>query len=233
MTRDIFPAVTLKRLVKKAQAGDAAAFEALCRPCSATLYRVASSCLAGREAEVADALQETLMAAWKAIGSLRQPRYFKTWLVRICINSCRQLQRKQRPAVSLETVGEKAIEDALRAEGRRDDTARAVAEAESNAAFKRLVEAAGDSSALVITLYYGEGYATDEIAALLALTPEAVRQRLMRGRRRIAEALSEPPDDEGPHEPTTKSAAPGRPGQPERPRAPGEEGGPTMAASPV
>lgn len=230
MTCEPHSNVTLKRLVKRAQHGDAAAFEELCRPCSATLYRVAASCLGGNEADVADALQNTLMAAWRAIGSLQQPRYFKTWLVRICINSCRQLQRKQRPAVPLEAVDEGALDAALRSAGRVDDAARAAAEAEAGDAFRQLVQAAGESCALVITLYYGEGYSTDEIANLLALTPEAVRQRLFRGRKHIAKTLGESAEPEQPgDDPAPCNAA----GQPGRPRAPSEEDGLLKAATPA
>lgn len=93
MTPETLHRATLARLVRRAQRGDADAFERLARPCGPTLYRVAASCLHGHDADAADAVQNALIAAWRNIGSLREPRYFKTWLIRITINACRSLQR--------------------------------------------------------------------------------------------------------------------------------------------
>ncbi|MEC4176037.1 sigma-70 family RNA polymerase sigma factor [Adlercreutzia sp. R21] len=221
MTSESPHGAAVKRLVRRAQRGDAGAFESLARSCGTTLYRVAASCLGNQEADVADAIQETLVAAWRNIGSLEQPRYFKTWLIRICINACRQVQRRRRATVPLDSVGEERLDASLRAAGRVDETTRAAAAAEANAAFGRLVDAAGEAYALVITLYYGEGYSTAEIAELLSMSPEAVRQRLFRGRARIKRALAENPalahpvDHEGPARAV---------GHPSRPRAPDGEG---------
>lgn len=83
MTPETLHRATLARLVRRAQRGDADAFERLARPCGPTLYRVAASCLHGHDADAADAVQNALIAAWRNIGSLREPRYFKTWLIRI------------------------------------------------------------------------------------------------------------------------------------------------------
>lgn len=92
MTIDSLDIRTIKRLTRKAQRDDEHAFESLAYALSASLYRVAASCLSSNEADIADALQDTLIAAWNSIHTLRQSRYFKTWLIRICINSCRQIQ---------------------------------------------------------------------------------------------------------------------------------------------
>lgn len=73
--------------------------------------------------------------------------------------------------------------------GSSDETTRAAAASDADASFRALVAAAGEGCALAITLYYGEGYSTAEIAELLDTTAENVRQRLSRGRKRIARAL--------------------------------------------
>lgn len=230
MTPETLHATALKRLVKRAQRGDAAAFENLARSCGTTLYRVAASCLAGNEADIADALQETLLAAWRALDTLNEPRYFKTWLVRICINACHQVHRKRRPDVPLEAVSEARLDANLRADGRMDNAMQAAADAEANAAFQQLVTAAGEAYALVITLYYGEGYSAAEIADLLGTTPENVRQRLHRGRQRIARALGEAAP---PLQPTSNAQTPQNARLPQLPRAPAGDDPFMQAANPA
>lgn len=218
MTKHTIPHA--RRLVKRARLGDAAAFEELVRPCRDTLYRVAASALGVREADagdVADALQTTLIAAWRGIGEVREPRYFKTWLVRICINQCRQIQRQRKPSVPLEALSEERLDAQLRSAGARDDAAQAREAAEADEKFARLVALAGEANALAMTLYYGEGYSTTEIAELLELTPEGVRQRLFRGRKRIARALGA--DEEAGEEAEEAPALPSR-RRAGRPRAP-------------
>ena len=56
MTPETLHRATLARLVRRAQRGDADAFERLARPCGPTLYRVAASCLHGHDADAADAV---------------------------------------------------------------------------------------------------------------------------------------------------------------------------------
>ena len=114
MTPETLHRATLARLVCRAQRGDADAFERLARPCGPTLYRVAASCLHGHDADAADAVQNALIAAWRNIGSLREPRYFKTWLIRITINACRSLQRARATTVPLEAVDEERLDASLR-----------------------------------------------------------------------------------------------------------------------
>lgn len=233
MTPETLHRATLARLVRRAQSGDADAFERLARPCGPTLYRVAASCLGARDADVADAVQSALIAAWRNIGSLREPRHFKTWLVRITINACRQMQRGRAATVPLEAVGEERLDASLREAGRTDEAASDAAAHDADASFRALVAAAGEGCALAITLYYGEGYNTAEIAELLDTTAENVRQRLFRGRKRIERALggdpraAAPASDDG----STPSR---RVERQERPRAPAEGDMPLMqAVSPV
>ena len=77
----------LPRLVRKSQKGDREAFTQLLLECEQMLSRVAMAILRDPE-DAADAVQDAVLAAWESLGQLRQPRYFKTWLVRILRNKC-------------------------------------------------------------------------------------------------------------------------------------------------
>ena len=65
-----------------------------------TLYRVSYSILP-EKCDREDAVQSCLEKAWKRRRALREERYLKTWLVRILINECHNVYRRQRRYVPL------------------------------------------------------------------------------------------------------------------------------------
>jgi RNA polymerase sigma-70 factor (TIGR02960 family) len=79
-------------LLGRAQAGDQQAFEELTGEYRHELqvhcYRVLGS---AQDAE--DALQETLLAAWQAIGTFEERASIRTWLYRIATNRCLNMLR--------------------------------------------------------------------------------------------------------------------------------------------
>lgn len=154
--------------VNRARQGDRDAFAALMERCQPDLYRVARGYFSS-PADIADAIQETILACWEHLPELRQPRYFKTWLIRILINKCTDLQRAGRRWVPL---------DQLPPEAERDDAGEA-------RAFAELLELLDEIYRPVFLLYYGEGYKVREIGAILGLTGEAVKSRLRRGRTQL------------------------------------------------
>ena len=66
-----------------------------------TLYHVAKTLLLS-DADCKDAIQEAIVKAFSSLHTLRQDSYAKTWLVRILINECYTLIRRQKRTVSLE-----------------------------------------------------------------------------------------------------------------------------------
>lgn len=87
-----------------------------------------------------------------------------------------------------------------------------------NEEFLALVHAAGDANAPAVALFYGEGCTVREIAAVLGISEEAVRQRLSRGRKRIAASLAHgetvprpQPAKDAPQPPTASGAGPRAP----------------------
>ena len=72
-------------LVKRAIKGDRQAFENLIDMYSDRLYREAYlKCK--HEDDAKEIIQETIYKAYRNIGTLREPKYFKTWISRILIN---------------------------------------------------------------------------------------------------------------------------------------------------
>ena len=79
--------------VARARSGDAAAFEALVEARVGSMTRTAMAIL-GREDEARDAVQDTLVTAWRELASLRDPAAFDAWLTRILVNRCRRGLRR-------------------------------------------------------------------------------------------------------------------------------------------
>ena len=67
-------------------------FGAKVRACRTDLFRVSVSILRSRE-DAEDAVAEAVLRAWEKRDTLREERYFETWLIRICINTSRGMLR--------------------------------------------------------------------------------------------------------------------------------------------
>ncbi|NLG20416.1 MAG: RNA polymerase sigma factor [Actinomycetales bacterium] len=88
-------AATEQELVAAASRGDHAAFETLITEHKTLVWAV---CLrvTGNQHDAEDALQETLLAAWRGIGSFRGRSRFGTWLYRIASNAALHQARRRR-----------------------------------------------------------------------------------------------------------------------------------------
>ena len=74
-------------LVRRAQQGDAEAFDSLARMVGDRCLAVAVRIL--RDVDLAeDAVQTALIAAWRELRALRDPSRFEPWLHRILTNAC-------------------------------------------------------------------------------------------------------------------------------------------------
>ena len=160
----------MEKWVRKAQQGDKEAFLALLRENELALYRTAKAIL-HREEDVEDAVQEAVCRAFYKLGTLRQPRYFKTWMTRIVINCCYDLLREQRGLVPLELLPEEGWED----------------ERETAMDVRESLAALGENDRLILTLYYLNDISVRDISRLLSISEGAVKQRLVHGRGKFRE----------------------------------------------
>ncbi len=155
-------------LVKKAQRGDAEAFIALMEENKQGMYKVAKGFLRNEE-DVADVMQETVLDCYEKIGTLKQSAYFKTWMIRILMNNCKDMIRKKKGDVSIETIPEAA-----------DGT---VYEQPEN--FQEMIEPLRERDRSIFTLYYLYGLKVKEIAACMHMNENTVASRLKRGRKTL------------------------------------------------
>lgn len=140
-----------------------------------SLYRVAASYLRG-EADRLDAVGEAIARAWEKRGTLRDERLFGTWITRILIRECIAIQRRQRRAVPVETLPERASDDAA------DEQAQQL---------RLALEGLPQRWRTMVVLHYMEGYDVKETARIMGTTKGAVCAGLSRARERLRTLLGE------------------------------------------
>ena len=159
----------MRYLVVKAQKKNEAAFVQLMEMNKQGMYKVAKSYL-HHEEDVADAMQNTILICYEKLATLREPQYFKTWMIRILINNCKDILRKNRELCLMDELPE--------AEGRDME--------QENLEFMELLKSMDEKYRTLLILYYVEGFNTREIAELLELNEHTVKTRLVRARRSFA-----------------------------------------------
>ena len=137
-----------------------------------TLYRVAKSRL-NNEDDVCDAVQNTLISAYKSIENLRDIKNFKSWILKILINKCNDFYIiPERRNISIEELENK-------------DTLKTVDFSE-NFEIDYLIKHLSKDEQLILTLYYAEGYNEKEISKLLKMNYATVRVKIKRAKEKIA-----------------------------------------------
>jgi RNA polymerase sigma-70 factor (TIGR02960 family) len=92
-------------LIDRARAGDEAAFQQLVGPHQRELH-VHCYRILGSVADAEDAVQETLLTAWRSLGRFEERASIRTWMYRIATTRCLNILRSasRRPAMSLPSM---------------------------------------------------------------------------------------------------------------------------------
>ena len=155
--------------IRLAMEGDADAFLALMDRYNQQMYKTAWSILK-RDAE-------TIITCYEKIGTLRNPAFFRTWVMRVLINECYQILRKEKPYVELT---EEQVREVFADTSGKERTK-----------FQELLSYADKKYHLLLTLFYADEYTIPEIAKMLAMNENTVKTQLRRARQQIRRGLDE------------------------------------------
>ena len=139
-----------------------------------SLYRVAASYLHG-ESDRLDAVSEAITRAWEKRHTLRDERLFRTWITRILIRECVNIQRRQKHSVPVDALPE--------AESEPED--------ERIAALREALAQLPQRQRTMTVLHYMEGYDVREVARIMGTTKNAVCAGLSRARARLRALMGE------------------------------------------
>jgi RNA polymerase sigma factor (sigma-70 family) len=140
-------------------------------------------------AESEEIAQEVYLAAWKGLRALRNPNSFLPWLRQLTRNECADhLKRRSRSrwvqgdeaelVLATAADGAPSLEQAFELQERL----RALSEA---------LDELPDETRETVVLFYREGHSVAQVASLLGLTEDTVKQRLSWARVRLRQSLLE------------------------------------------
>jgi RNA polymerase sigma-70 factor, ECF subfamily len=190
-------------LVRRAQAGDEAAFGDLVRAHYEPAFRTALSILR-HEHDARDVVQDVWIVVWKKLSAFRGDAKFSTWLHPIIVRRSLDHLRKRRrwfdrflPFQSEGDDPADAVERfAAAAEPVAEDTPRDELEkAEKNLRFERALATLPPKHRTVLALREIQGLSYEEIAQAMKCKTGTVMSRLFHARRLLLKKLKDLPCD--------------------------------------
>lgn len=163
-----------KSTVSKAKKGNKEAFLGLIDENRLNLYRVARGILTDKE-DIEDALQNTIIKSFQKINSLEKNEYFRTWLIRILINECNEILRKNKRVTHLDDNTDTEI----------------YSDSYENMDLTRAINSLSEELRLTTVLFYFEDMSLKDVAKILKIPEGTVRSRLTRARGKLREVMSE------------------------------------------
>lgn len=170
-------------IVKLAQYGDKNAFDTLVETYKKELYAIAKSRLK-IEADVEDAVQETLFSVYKDIWSLKNENHFKTWIVRILINNCNDIISENNGMILYfdDTAIERVEDDTdeyLKMEGDQD--------------FFDMIDFLSNEEKAIMIMRYSQDFNINDISNVLNIKEGTIRMKILR----IKEKIKDRYEDKG------------------------------------
>lgn len=147
--------------------GDADAFMELIEENMQGLYKIGWAYLK-QEEDIADAIQDTILNCYEKLHTLRQPKYFKTWMFRIMINSCKDILKKRNTYLSSDYE--------LTEEGTHDF---------EESEWKMLLNNLDENYRVVLLLYFYKQMTLKEIGKVLDVSKNTAATWLRRGKEQL------------------------------------------------
>ncbi|HMD38485.1 MAG TPA: sigma-70 family RNA polymerase sigma factor [Candidatus Acidoferrum sp.] len=176
--------------IRLAQAGDAAAFEALYQLHGRRVYALCLR-MVGNPSDAEDLMQEAFLQLFRKIATFRGESAFSTWLHRMTVNVVlMRLRKKTLPAASLEETTEPDEETG----GPRKDIGAPdlrLSGAVDRVNLERSIEKLPPGYRTVFVLHDVQGFEHNEIAGIMGCSVGNSKSQLHKARTRLRELLQE------------------------------------------
>lgn len=193
--------------VQEARAGNKLAFGNLVQAYQRPVYNLTYRML-GNPQEAEDAAQETFLRAYSRLRQYDGDYKFSTWILSIANHHCIDRLRKRRG-------GQVSIDDNPVLQNLREESAQPeedVLNLEQAAEIQALIDRLQPEYRTPLVLRYWEDYSYEQIAEVMDLSIAAVKSRLFRARKQVADLYREaqvavtPPSDGSRGAPATSRA---------------------------
>ena len=168
--------------IHRAKQGDDDAFAMLVEVYQVPVFNLCYRMLSN-PSEAEDAAQETFLRAYKGLSRYDPERRFATWLLSIASHHCIDRLRRRRIPI-------RSLDELLPWQQKADDAPgpeTTLTVKEDQEAIRKMLEQLGDQDRAVLILRYWYDLSYEEIAQSLSSTVSAVKSRLHRARRQLAE----------------------------------------------
>ena len=166
-------------LIERSKNGDCSAFSELYSQYATEIYRFALY-MTGNKEDAEDAVQESLLSAWKGIHSLKEDSLFKAWFFKILSNKCKTLLMKKNKMPDTLPVEEYEFLVDYEEEGNLI----------SSSELKDALSTLTPPDAQIILLSIIGGFTSYELGVIYNMTPGAVRTRQKRALEKLKNILA-------------------------------------------
>lgn len=171
----------LGEIIRRAQGGDARAFELIYREHSPRVFALCLRLSGGSRDEASELMQDVFIRAWRGLSGFRGESAFTSWLHRLTVNAMLESARSSKrrmarvlPIKDLDAIG------AFAQSGSPD----------LHMDLENAIAALPPGARTAFVLHEIEGYKHEEIAAQLSVAPGTVKAQLHRARKLLIEALN-------------------------------------------
>lgn len=163
----------MEQLILRAQSGDKEAFTQMIMMINDDLYKIAKSRIVN-EADLEDAIQETIIEAYKSIKKLNNPTKFKKWIIKVLINKCNRIyRRKYKNDMPIDEYNLNSLKT------------NNISDIESNLNFYDIIKNLSYEERIILILYYMEEYSVKEIKTMLKMNENTIYTHLHRARQKL------------------------------------------------
>ena len=154
------------------------AFERLVNSVKTKLYKTSMAILKNDD-DACDAIQEALISAYKYYDTLKEEKYFATWITRILINKCYDIIKKNQKVSYLNKQVEINENTAYYDEYKIDSR------------LEKALNSIDSDLRTTTVLYYYDDFSVEEISDILNIPVGTVKSRLSRAREKLYNLLKE------------------------------------------
>ena len=181
-------------IARRIAAGDMDVLRMMMQRYNRTLYRTARSILKD-DAEAEDAVQESYLLAYRAMGGFRGDAKLSTWLVRIVVNeTLGRMRKRTRRAEVIQMNGEteqnSEAAEANLGEASTEQPENSALRAETRRLIEAKIDLLPDGFRAVFVLRALEEMTVEEVAVCLGIPQATVRTRYFRAKGLLREALA-------------------------------------------
>ena len=172
----------MDELIKNALNGDKDSYTTLIISIQSDMYRVACARLNDID-DINDAIQETILKSYDKLNTLKEVKYFKTWIIRILINECNLIYRNKKRQLGL-------FNKIVKADNVSNFTTN-FQNIDNNIDFDILISKLNYNERIILTLYFKNKYSLTDISYILGINVNTIKTKLSRAKGKLKKLYEE------------------------------------------